>query len=70
MQDHHTHEKGLKYTPEYAWPAPGTEKNCPKCNQPLELQDNDPTYFGKPWWCGSCQWQFSEEDFSSATESE
>ena len=20
-------------------------------------------YYGKPWWCYKCKWQFSEEDF-------
>ncbi|SVC52244.1 uncharacterized protein METZ01_LOCUS305098, partial [marine metagenome] len=19
-------------------------------------------YYGKPWWCFKCKWQFSEED--------
>ncbi|MBL7014511.1 MAG: hypothetical protein ISR83_08825 [Candidatus Marinimicrobia bacterium] len=64
MQDHHKHEKGLKYHEDYQWPESGTEKECPKCNNALELQKNEPTFFGKPWWCGRCQWQFSEEDLS------
>lgn len=62
MQKHHTFENGLKYRPDYTWPEDGSERDCPKCSESLELVDNDETYFGKPWWCGSCQWQFSEED--------
>ena len=41
-----------------------SEKNCPRCNNRLELVENKETYFGKPWWCVPCQWQFSEEDLS------
>ncbi|MBT3300176.1 MAG: hypothetical protein HN657_02015 [Candidatus Marinimicrobia bacterium] len=65
MQDHHTHEKGLKYKEDYLWPALDAKRNCPKCNEALERQEDEPTYFGKPWWCGKCQWQFSEEDLNS-----
>tara|TARA_Y100000741_G_C17885954_1_gene409068 strand:+ start:66 stop:284 length:219 start_codon:yes stop_codon:yes gene_type:complete len=59
---HHTYEDGLKYKPNYKWPKPGTVKNCPKCKRPLELCEDSPSYYGKPWWCYKCQWQFSEED--------
>ena len=62
MLEHHTFEKGLKYRPDYKWPEEGTERNCPRCNDQMELVPNDETYFGKPWWCAPCQWQFSEED--------
>ena len=42
----------------------GTEKNCPKCDDPMQLQANVEEYYGKPWWCHSCQWQFSEEELA------
>ena len=61
---HHTFEDGLKYRPDYEWPEPGTERNCPQCNKPIELVEDRPTYYGKPWWCSKCKWQFSEEDFA------
>ena len=47
---HHTFEEGLKYRPDYEWPDPGTEKKCPKCQRELELVENSPSYYGKPWW--------------------
>ena len=67
---HHTFEDGLKYRPEYEWPESGTEKKCPKCQRELELVENSPSYYGKPWWCYKCQWQFSEEDFARMDSSE
>lgn len=63
MDKHTTYEDGLKYRPDYEWPKPGSERQCPKYNHQLELQENLPTYYGKPWWCYECQWQFSEDDF-------
>ena len=67
---HHTFEEGLKYRPDYEWPEPGTEKKCPKCQRELEVVENSPSYYGKPWWCYKCQWQFSEEDFAKMDSSE
>ena len=67
---HHTFEEGLKYRQDYEWPEPGTEKKCPKCQRELELVENNPSYYGKPWWCYKCQWQFSEEDFAKMDSSE
>ena len=67
---HHTFEEGLKYRPDYEWPELGTEKKCPKCQRELELVENSPSYYGKPWWCYKCQWQFSEEDFAKMDSSE
>ena len=55
MLKHHTFEDGLKYRPDYKWPKEGAERDCPKCNQPLELVENLETYYGKPWWCPPCQ---------------
>ena len=67
---HHTFEDGLKYRPDYEWPESGTEKKCPKCQRELELVENSPSYYGKPWWCYKCQGQFSEEDFAKLNSSE
>ena len=67
---HHTFEDGLNYRPDYKWPEPGTERKCPKCQRELELIENSQSYYGKPWWCYKCQWQFSEEDFSKMKSSE
>ena len=67
MLKHHTFEDGLKYRPDYKWPKEGAERDCPKCNQPLELVENLETYYGKPWWCPPCQWQFSEEDMDGSS---
>lgn len=69
MLKHHTFEDGLKYRPDYKWPEEGAERDCPKCNQPLELVENLETYYGKPWWCPPCQWQFSEEDLDGSSKS-
>jgi hypothetical protein len=30
----------------------------------MQRQENGPEYYGKPWWCHSCQWQYSEEELS------
>ncbi len=66
MQQHHTLEEGFKYRPVYEWPEEGAKEDCPRCGEGLELIENKPTYFGKPWWCPPCQWQFSQEDLSQA----
>ena len=63
MHKHHTSDEGYKYKPDYKWPVDGSVKNCPQCKEELELVENKDTYFGKPWWCPPCQWQYSEEDF-------
>ena len=68
MQEHHTYENGLKYRPDYKWPEEGAKRNCPKCDDSLELVENVDNYCGKPWWCVPCQWQFSEEDLDAATQ--
>ena len=59
----HTFEDRLKYRPDYKWPDPNTERECPQHKHHLELIENKPNYYGKPWWCYKCQWQFSEDDF-------
>ena len=59
-----TNAQKFKFKPDYAWPKPGTEKKCPRCESILELIEKKDTYFGKPWWCVPCQWQFSEEDLN------
>ena len=30
MDKHTTYEDGLKYRPDYEWPKPGSERQCPK----------------------------------------
>ncbi len=46
----------------YAWPEPGTERQCPFSGIPLQLNEQRPGYNGKPWTCPQCIWYFSEED--------
>lgn len=70
MDKHTTYEDGLKYRPDYKWPEAGSQRECPKCKNQLELQENLPTYYGKPWWCYDCQWQFSEDDFADKSSQE
>ena len=67
MEDHSTYEDGLKYRPDYAWPDEGSTRDCPKCSEEMELIENLENYYGKPWWCSECQWQFSEEEFKDNT---
>ena len=64
MNDSIKLDNPIKFKPEYKWPEKNTERNCPKCNISLQLNENRKDYYGKPWWCGPCQWQFSEDDFS------
>ena len=54
----------IKFKANYEWPEVGSTKDCPKCGKSLQLNEQSPQYYGKPWWCGSCKWQFSEEDIS------
>ena len=63
MEDHRTHDPALKFKPDYKWPELGNERNCPADPTiPWQLNEDDPAYYGKPWWCFKCQFQFSEED--------
>ena len=32
-----TNAQKFKFKPDYAWPEPGTEKKCPRCESMLEL---------------------------------
>ena len=64
MENDYSYDGGFKFKPNYKWPEAGTKKDCPKCGDQLELIENRNTYFGKPWWCVPCQWQFSEEDLA------
>ena len=66
MENNISYDGGFKFKPDYKWPEKGTKKECPRCNKQLELIENRKTYFGKPWWCVPCQWQFSEEDLLKA----
>ncbi len=49
----------------YAWPEPGTERNCPFSGIPLQLNEQLPGYNGKPWTCPQCVWYFSEEELEA-----
>ena len=40
MHDHSTFEEGLKYRPEYTWPEEGSIRNCPRCDDEMELIEN------------------------------
>ena len=62
MNGHHTPDPALKFRPDYRWPDKGTERNCPQCESAMQLTENNPAYYGKPWWCPQCQFQFSEEE--------
>ena len=62
MDSYESQSSNFKFKPDYKWPEPGTSKDCPRCGDTLELVENRKTYFGKPWRCITCQWQFSEED--------
>ena len=64
MNDSVNLDNPIKFKPDYVWPEKNTERNCPKCDTSLQLNENRKDYYGKPWWCGPCQWQFSEDDFS------
>ena len=68
MENNISYDGGFKFKPEYKWPEKGAVQACPRCNEQLELIENRKTYFGKPWWCVPCQWQFSEEDLVKAKE--
>ena len=63
-----SYDGDFKFKPDYKWPEKGSVELCPKCSEKLELVENRKTYFGKPWWCVPCQWQFSEEDLRKARE--
>ena len=55
-------DEPLQFNPEYSWPDEGTEKDCPTCNGELTLNEKNSSYMGKPWWCGTCRWQFTDEE--------
>ncbi len=65
MDDFSIYDPAIKFRPDYKWPLAGTERDCPKCATTMQLNENSETYFGKPWWCSKCQWQFSEEEITS-----
>ena len=65
MEDHRKPDPAIKFKPDYKWPEPGNERNCPADPTiPWQLNEDDPAYYGKPWWCFKCQFQFSEEDLT------
>jgi hypothetical protein len=65
MNDDKRSNPSYKFRSDYAWPKKGTIRHCPKDQTELQLMDNEPNYYGKPWWCATCQWQYSEEDLIS-----
>lgn len=65
MNDIRKFDDPLKFRPDYEWPEKGSERDCPKCGTGMQLVENRPEYFGKPWWCHKCKWQFSEDDLIS-----
>lgn len=68
MENSISYDGGFKFKPDYKWPKEGSKETCPKCSEDLELVEKRKTYFGKPWWCVPCQWQFSEEDLAKVRE--
>lgn len=66
MEKHRTFDPSIKFKPDYQWPQEGTHRQCPRCGIEMQLNENAETYFGKPWWCSKCQWQFSEEELDQA----
>ena len=45
MENNISYEGGFKFKPDYKWPEKGTKKECPRCNEQLELIENRKTYF-------------------------
>lgn len=66
MENTQNLDNKIKFRPDYQWPETGTERDCPRCGKPMQLQEDMRDYYGKPWWCGPCKWQFSEEDLKSS----
>jgi len=62
MDEFTTFDVPLQFNPEYSWPDEGTEQDCPKCKGELTLNEKNSSYKGKPWWCGTCRWQFTDEE--------
>ena len=62
MENNKKSTNEVKFRPDYEWPKNEAKRDCPKCHGHLELQKDSPEYFGKPWWCPVCKWQYSEED--------
>ena len=62
MTSNHNIEESIKFRTDYTWPKEGSKRNCPRCDNQMQLQADVRDYYGKPWWCHACQWQFSEEE--------
>ena len=54
MSKPHNFDISFKFKPDYKWPDPGSERECPRFHHLLELANDRPTYFGKLWWCYRC----------------
>ena len=48
-------DNSVKFRVEYKWPKQGSTRDCPKCNDPMQLQPNLRDYYRKSWWCHTCQ---------------
>ena len=55
MSNNENLDNSVKFKVDYTWPKEGSTRNCPKCNDPMQLQPNVSEYYGKPWWCHTCQ---------------
>ena len=62
MTEFKTFDSPIEFNPDYEWPNEDAELDCPKCDNPLTLNIKRIDYKGKPWWCGKCRWQFSNEE--------
>ena len=50
MSNNENIDNSVKFKVDYTWPEEGSTRNCPKCNDPMQLQPNVSEYYGKP--CG------------------
>ena len=64
MKKHRDLDNPVKFKPDYKWPKRRHKEKLSKIMS-LQLQENVEEYYGKPWWCHHCQWQFTEEDLKS-----
>ena len=43
-------DNSVKFRVEYKWPKQGSSRDCPKCNDPMQLQPNLRDYYGRRAW--------------------
>ena len=51
MENNQNTLHSIKFRPDYSWPEDNAERDCPKCDKPMQLQKNLRDYYGNPWWC-------------------